>query len=104
MTSDRRIRFADGKADYYFVKPDGKVDLYLNRGGDAVPGTGWLTVGQIASGLTTDHTKVRFVDFNADTHADYVLAGPGNSATVFAWNGGDKGNGWIDLGKVASGA
>ncbi|MCC0097661.1 FG-GAP-like repeat-containing protein [Streptomyces flavotricini] len=107
-TSERaRVRFADsdgdGKADYFLIKPDGKVDLYLNRGGDVVPNTGWSVVGQIATGLTTDHTKVQFVDFNADTHADYVLAGAGNSATVFAWNGGDKGNGWIDLGKVASG-
>ncbi|MFD7784993.1 FG-GAP-like repeat-containing protein [Streptomyces nojiriensis] len=108
-TSDRaRVRFADndgdGKADYFIVKPDGKVDLYLNRGGDVVPNTGWQVVGQIAFGLTTDHTKVQFVDFNADTHADYVLAGPGNSANVYAWNGGDKGNGWTDLGKVASGS
>ncbi|MCX5078982.1 FG-GAP-like repeat-containing protein [Streptomyces sp. NBC_00424] len=107
-TSDRaRVRFADndgdGKADYFIVKPDGKVDLYLNRGGDVVPNTGWQVVGQIANGLTTDHTKVQFVDFNADTHADYILAGPGNSANVYAWNGGDKGNGWTDLGKVASG-
>ncbi|MEV6952465.1 FG-GAP-like repeat-containing protein [Streptomyces sp. NPDC051183] len=106
VTSDRaRIRFADadgdGKADYYAVKPDGKVDLYINRGGD--PGNGWQVVGQIATGLTTDHTKVQFVDFNADTHADYVFAGAGNTATVYAWNGGDPGNGWINLGKVASG-
>ncbi|MEV6572885.1 FG-GAP-like repeat-containing protein [Streptomyces sp. NPDC051577] len=108
-TSDRhRVRFADndgdGKADYFLVKPDGKVDLYLNRGGDVVPNTGWQVVGQIATGLTTDHTKVQFVDFDADTHADYVLAGPGNSASVFAWNGGDTGNGWTDLGKVAGGS
>ncbi|MFD9335393.1 FG-GAP-like repeat-containing protein [Streptomyces sp. NPDC060028] len=106
MTSDRnRIRFADadgdGKADYYVIKPDGKVDLYVNRGGDA--GNGWQVVGQIATGLTTDHTKVQFVDFSADTHADYVLAGAGNSASVYAWNGGDPGNGWVNLGKVASG-
>ncbi|KOU68086.1 hypothetical protein ADK55_01815 [Streptomyces sp. WM4235] len=108
-TSDRnRVRFADsdgdGRADYFAVKPDGKVDLFLNRGGDVVPNTGWQVVGQIAIGLTTDHTRVQFVDFNADTHADYVLAGAGNSASVFAWNGGDKGNGWTDLGKVASGS
>ncbi|WP_405443436.1 FG-GAP-like repeat-containing protein [Streptomyces avidinii] len=107
-TRDRaRVRFADndgdGRADYFIVKPDGKVDLYLNRGGDVVPNAGWNVVGQIATGLTTDHTKVQFVDFDADTHADYVLAGAGNSATVHAWNGGDKGNGWIDLGRVASG-
>ncbi|MEU4352027.1 FG-GAP-like repeat-containing protein [Streptomyces sp. NPDC023838] len=108
-SSDRsRVRFADndgdGKADYYLVKPDGKVDLYLNRGGDLVPNTGWQGMGQIATGLTTDHTKVQFVDFDADTHADYVLAGTAGSATVFAWNGGDGHGGWTDLGKVASGA
>ncbi|MEU8844470.1 FG-GAP-like repeat-containing protein [Streptomyces roseus] len=109
-TSDRaRVRFADndgdGKADYFIVKPDGKVDLYLNRGGDVVPNTGWSVVGQIASGLTTDHTKVQFVDFNADTHADYLLAGTGGSASVWLWNGGDKSgsNGWTGIGKVASG-
>ncbi|MFE7582102.1 FG-GAP-like repeat-containing protein [Streptomyces gardneri] len=102
-----RVRFADndgdGKADYFLVKPDGKVDLYLNRGGDVVPNNGWTAVGQIATGLTTDHTKVQFIDFNTDTRADYVLAGAGNSATVYLWNGGDKGNGWINLGVVASG-
>ncbi|MFE5768681.1 FG-GAP-like repeat-containing protein [Streptomyces sp. NPDC056485] len=110
-TTDRtRVRFADGdgdgKADYYAVKPDGKVDLYLNRGGDVVPNNGWSVVGQVTNGLTTDHTKVQFVDFNADTHADYVLAGTGGSASVLAWNGGDPAGakGWTDLGKVASGA
>lgn len=110
-TTDRnRVRFADsdgdGKADYYVVKPDGKVDLFLNRGGDVVPNNGWSVVGQVTGGQTTDHTKVQFVDFNADTHADYVLAGAGSSASVLAWNGGDPAGakGWTDLGKVASGA
>ncbi|MFF9050222.1 FG-GAP-like repeat-containing protein [Streptomyces erythrochromogenes] len=109
-TDPGRVRFADGdgdgKADYYAVKPDGKVDLYLNRGGDAVPDNGWNVVGQITGGRTTDQTKVQFVDFDADTHADYVLAGNGSSASVLAWNGGDPAgaNGWTDLGKVASGA
>ncbi|MFE2877388.1 FG-GAP-like repeat-containing protein [Streptomyces roseus] len=109
-TSDRaRVRFADndgdGKADYFIVKPDGKVDLYLNRGGDVVPNNGWSVVGQIASGVTTDHTKVQFVDFNADTHADYLVAGSGGSASVWLWNGGDKSgpNGWTGIGTVASG-
>ncbi|MER5935229.1 FG-GAP-like repeat-containing protein [Streptomyces sp. NPDC002054] len=110
VTSDRaRIRFADndgdGKADYFYVKPDGKVDLYVNRGGDAVPNNGWNVVGQIATGVTTDHTRVQFVDFNADTHADYVVSGNGNSASVWLWNGGDPagGNGWNGIGVVASG-
>ncbi|MFG2335359.1 FG-GAP-like repeat-containing protein [Streptomyces yangpuensis] len=110
-TADRgRVRLADadgdGKADYYAIKSDGKVDLFLNRGGDVVPNNGWNVVGQITGGRTTDHTKVQFVDFTADTHADYVLAGTGGSASVLAWNGGDPAGdkGWTDLGKVASGA
>ncbi|MFB6823826.1 FG-GAP-like repeat-containing protein [Streptomyces virginiae] len=111
VTSDRsRIRLSDndgdGKADYLHIKADGKVDLYLNRGGDPAGGNGWNTVGQIASGATTDHTKVQFVDFNADTHADYLVAGTGGSASVWLWNGGDKSgpNGWTGIGKVASGS
>ncbi|MEV6688456.1 FG-GAP-like repeat-containing protein [Streptomyces sp. NPDC051130] len=109
-TTDRnRVRFADndgdGKADYYVVKADGKVDLYVNRGGDVVPSNGWLVMGQIATGLTTDHTKVQFVDFTGDTHADYVLADANGGATVYGWNGGDKAgaNGWTNVGKVAYG-
>ncbi|MGW5851050.1 FG-GAP-like repeat-containing protein [Streptomyces sp. NPDC055254] len=104
-----RIRFADndgdGKADYHYVKPTGGVDLYLNRGGDVVPVNGWQFKGQIASGVTTDHSKVQFVDFNADTHADYILAGTDGSATVYGWNGGDATgpNGWTDIGKAAHG-
>ncbi|QES51959.1 esterase [Streptomyces venezuelae] len=105
----QRIRFADndgdGKADYHLIKADGKVDLYRNRGGDVTGPNGWQAVGQIATGLTTDHTKVQFTDFNGDTKADYVLMGADGSATVYAWNGGDPagGNGWIGLGKVAYG-
>ncbi|MBB4945248.1 V8-like Glu-specific endopeptidase [Kitasatospora gansuensis] len=108
LTNDRsRVRFADldgdGKADYYLINPDGKVVVYLNKGGDV--GGGWTSLGQIATGLTTDQNRVQFVDFNGDKHADYVLGGASDSsATVFAWNGGDSGNGWNNLGKVASGA
>ncbi|MGW1769510.1 FG-GAP-like repeat-containing protein, partial [Streptomyces sp. NPDC002073] len=108
VTSDRsRIRFADndgdGKADYHVIHADGKVDLYRNRGGDV--GGGWQVAGRIASGVTTDHTKVQFVDFTGDTHADYIHMGADNSATVYAWNGGDPSgpNGWTNIGKVAYG-
>ncbi|MGW5851048.1 FG-GAP-like repeat-containing protein [Streptomyces sp. NPDC055254] len=103
-----RVRFADndgdGKADYHLIKADGKVDLYRNRGGDVVA-NGWQVVGQIANGVTLDHTKVQFVDFTADTHADYILADmdTAGSATVYGWNGGDSGNGWTNIGKVAHG-
>ncbi|MEV6951202.1 FG-GAP-like repeat-containing protein [Streptomyces sp. NPDC051183] len=106
-TTDRtRIRFADndgdGKADYYIVKPGGGIDLFNNRGGDT--GGGWKPMGQIAVGLTNDHPKVQFVDFDADTHADYILGDANGGATVYSWNGGDGAGGWNGLGKVAGGA
>ncbi|MFD3538188.1 FG-GAP-like repeat-containing protein [Streptomyces sp. NPDC058662] len=110
-THDRnRVRFADNdgdnKADYHLIQPDGKVDLYRNRGGDVVGAGGWTAAGQIATGVTTDHTKVQFVDFNADTHADYILAGTDGSAAIYAWNGGDAvgSNGWTHLGTVTGSA
>lgn len=112
-TTDRsRVRFADndgdGKADYHLIKSSGGVDLFLNRGGDVAPNTGWKAMGQITTGVTTEHNRVEFVDFTADTHADYVLHGSGSdsSATVYGWNGGDAAGrtGWTNVGKVASGA
>ncbi|MEV6673676.1 trypsin-like serine protease [Streptomyces sp. NPDC051162] len=108
-TSDRsKVRFADcdgdGKADYYFINTDGSVTLFLNRGGDSAGSNGWQNLGKVATGLTTDQNKAQFVDFNGDTHADYVLGDTNSGATVFTWNGGDGAGGWIGIGKVATGA
>ncbi|WP_037903388.1 FG-GAP repeat domain-containing protein, partial [Streptomyces sp. NRRL S-350] len=63
-----RVRFADwdgdGKADYILVNPGGSVRVYLNTGGDG-HGT-WQDIGQVASGLTTDASRVRFADIDGD--------------------------------------
>ncbi|QES51958.1 hypothetical protein DEJ50_33145 [Streptomyces venezuelae] len=106
-TNDRnRVRFADNdgdnKADYHVIKPDGKVSLHRNRGGDVVGSGGWEAVGQIATGVTTDHTKVHFADFTGDSRADYILSSPNDGSVVYAWNGGDTSgpHGWIPLGDV----
>ncbi|WKK25752.1 FG-GAP-like repeat-containing protein [Streptomyces olivoreticuli] len=108
-TSDRsRVRFADwdgdGKADYYLINANGSITLFLNRGGDGAGSNGWQNLGKVATGLTTDQNKVQFVDFDGDTHADYVVGDTNNGAVVFAWNGGDGAGGWTGLGKVATGS
>ncbi|MFI6150717.1 FG-GAP-like repeat-containing protein [Streptomyces sp. NPDC051109] len=105
-----RVRFADNdgdnRADYHFIKPGGGVDLYRNRGGDVAGPAGWEWAGEIATGVTTDHSRVHFADFNGDTHADYLLAGPDDGASVWLWNGGDPSgpNGWTGIGQVVGGS
>ncbi|MEV6952466.1 FG-GAP-like repeat-containing protein [Streptomyces sp. NPDC051183] len=107
-TTDRtRVRLADydgdGRADYWMISPGGAVTTYLNRGGDGHGG--WQHIGRTASGVTTDHTRVQLVDFNADTHADYLLgeAGSGSGAvSAYLFDGGDASgpHGWNGIGTV----
>ncbi|MFD9335394.1 FG-GAP-like repeat-containing protein [Streptomyces sp. NPDC060028] len=106
-TTDRsRVRLADydgdGRADYWMISPGGAVTTYLNRGGDGHGG--WQVLGRTATGVTTDHTRVQLVDFNADSHADYLLTGGGADAGVSAYlfDGGDPSgpHGWNPVGTV----
>ncbi|MET9961230.1 FG-GAP-like repeat-containing protein, partial [Streptomyces sp. NPDC006326] len=94
----------DGKADYYYIQDNGSVEVALNQGGDT--GGGWKWLGQVTTGFTTNRQLVQFGAFTGDANADYILAGPNDSATVHAWNGGDNtsSNGWISLGLVMAGA
>ncbi|MDJ0343366.1 VCBS repeat-containing protein [Streptomyces sp. H10-C2] len=101
-----KVRWADFDGDramdYLAVAGSGAVSVYLNRGGDGHGG--WLLLGGIASGLTTNADQVSFADFTGDGNADYLLTEPGtNAATVYSWRGGDGHGGWNNLGRVASG-
>ncbi|MFF3849388.1 FG-GAP-like repeat-containing protein [Streptomyces sp. NPDC002328] len=105
-TTDRsRVRLADwngdGKADYWVINPNGSVDVHLNTGGDV--GGGWKDLGQVASGVTTEHGRVHFADFDGDAHADFLLRGSGSSTAYSAWLGNGRAGGWSGIGQIASG-
>ncbi|MFI8103988.1 FG-GAP-like repeat-containing protein [Streptomyces sp. NPDC086023] len=105
-TTDRsRVRLADwngdGRADYWVINPNGSVNVWVNEGGDV--GGGWITVGQVASGVTTEHARVHFADFNGDVHTDFLLRGSGTSTAYSAWLGDGNVNGWNGIGQIASG-
>jgi lysophospholipase L1-like esterase len=106
LTTDAsRVRFADydgdGKADYLVIGTNGAVQAYLNRGGDGRGG--WLVLGQIAAGTTTDASSVRFADLDGDRRADYSVIGTDGSVQAYLNRGGDGRGGWLLLGKVATG-
>ncbi|MFF3108623.1 FG-GAP-like repeat-containing protein [Kitasatospora sp. NPDC057904] len=108
LTTDQdQVRFADfdgdGKADYWLIKPDGSVTVFLNRGGDPVGSGGWQSAGQVAGGVTTDRSRVRLADFDGDGKADYWVINPDGSVNVWLNHGGDTGGGWQPLGRVATG-
>ncbi|MFD8015850.1 FG-GAP repeat domain-containing protein, partial [Streptomyces sp. NPDC059762] len=100
-----RVRWADfdgdTRADYWIVNPSGSVNVYLNQGGDGYGG--WQDIGQVATGLTSDSTRVRFADFDGDRKADYLLINPDGSVNVHLNKGGDRAGGWQHIGKVATG-
>ncbi|MFD8551001.1 FG-GAP-like repeat-containing protein [Streptomyces fradiae] len=100
-----RVRLADydgdGKTDYWVINSNGSFNVHVNTGGDGRGG--WSTVGQVASGVTTEHGRVHFADFTGDVHADLLLRGSGTSTAYSAWIGNGMVNGWSGIGQIASG-
>lgn len=101
-----KVRFVDldgeGRADYVYLKADGAMDAYFNRGGDG--SGGWLPYGRVATGLTSDASRVALADFAGDGNADYLLTDPaGHAVTLCTWLGGDGHGGWSNDGQVAAG-
>jgi lysophospholipase L1-like esterase len=106
QTSDaNRARLADfdgdGKADYLLLGTNGAVSVFLNRGGDGRGG--WVGLGQVATGQTSEASRVRFADFDGDGKTDYLLLGTNGAVSVFLNRGGDGRGGWVGLGQVATG-
>ncbi|WP_284740064.1 FG-GAP-like repeat-containing protein [Amycolatopsis sp. RTGN1] len=104
-TDPARVRFADfdgdGRTDYLTIASTGAVTAFLNRGGDGHGG--WLGLGQVATGTTTDATQVRFADFDGDGAADYAAIAASGAVTAFLNRGGDGHGGWLQYGQVATG-
>jgi lysophospholipase L1-like esterase len=91
----------DGRSDYVLLSSTGAVSAWLNRGGDGHGG--WSPLGQIASGLTADASKVRFADLDGDDRADYTWLSSTGAVSAYLNRGGDGRGGWLGLGQVASG-
>ncbi|MGW4383784.1 FG-GAP-like repeat-containing protein [Kitasatospora sp. NPDC004531] len=100
-----QVRFADfdgdGKADYIVVADNGAVGVVKNNGGDGYGG--WTSLGQVATGVTADRSRVRFADFDGDGKADYNIVNPDGSITSFTNKGGDGRGGWLTRAKIATG-
>ncbi|MGW9372982.1 FG-GAP-like repeat-containing protein [Streptomyces xanthophaeus] len=102
-----RVRWADfdgdGRPDHLTIADNGRVDVLLNRGGDPAGTNGWQRLGPVATGVTTDRSRVRFADWDGDAKADYILLNPSGDVTVYLNRGGDTGGGWDRLDHVARG-
>ncbi|MFD5143087.1 FG-GAP-like repeat-containing protein [Streptomyces sp. NPDC058401] len=106
-TAQQQVRFADhdgdGRADYWTIADNGSVNVHLNRGGDGAGAGGWINLGQIATGTTTDRSRVRLADYDGDGRADYWTVNPNGSLTTYLNRGGDQHGGWHLAGQTASG-
>ncbi|MFD7784992.1 FG-GAP-like repeat-containing protein [Streptomyces nojiriensis] len=106
-TVHQRVRFADfdgdGRTDYWRIADTGAVNVHLNRGGDPAGAGGWIDLGQIATGTTTDRTRVRLADLDGDGRADYSTVNPNGSLTTYLNRGGDRHGGWHGAGQTATG-
>ncbi|MFJ8017822.1 FG-GAP-like repeat-containing protein [Streptomyces sp. NPDC096339] len=100
-----QVRFADydgdGRTDYLTIGTNGAVVAYVNRGGDA--GAGWQVLNQVATGTTSDRSRVRFADVDGDGRADYITIGTNGAIVAYTNRGGDTHGGWGSLGQIASG-
>lgn len=95
VTRDVRAEFSlyhhdcDGKDDYWVLYPDGKVDVWINKGGDKPDGTpGWAPRGRTAAG-TGSTDRITFADVDGDGRDDYLVVGAGGAVDAYLNRGGD---------------
>ena len=58
----------DRRVDLLQIKPDGSVDVSLDKGGEGRGG--WTPLGMVAPRLRTEPNRSQFADFNRDGRAD----------------------------------
>ncbi|WP_344558066.1 FG-GAP-like repeat-containing protein [Kitasatospora saccharophila] len=91
------VRFADfdgdGKTDYLTFSDSGALTVYLNNGGDGHGG--FTPLGQLATGTTSDRTRIRLTDLDGDGKADYTIVNTDGSITTYINHGGDGRGGWV---------
>ncbi|PYC70198.1 hypothetical protein C7C46_27375 [Streptomyces tateyamensis] len=106
-TNQNQVRLADfdgdGKADYLVVADNGAVSAWLNRGGDPSGPNGWAGLGQVATGVTSDRSRLRLADFDGDGKVDYNVINADGSVTTWLNRGGDGHGSWQPIGRIASG-
>ncbi|MFG2143416.1 FG-GAP-like repeat-containing protein [Streptomyces sp. NPDC048696] len=91
----------DGRADYVTLGATGEVRVRLNRGGDGHGG--WLDWGRVATGVTSDASRVRFADLDDDGRPDYSVITASGAVRSFLNRGGDGRGSWVDLGNTTTG-
>ncbi|MCB5164522.1 FG-GAP-like repeat-containing protein [Streptomyces bambusae] len=101
-----QVRFVDfdgdGRTDYTWVRPDGPVSVFLNKGGDGRGG--WQDRGTVATGVTKEPSRVRWTDFDGDGYADYTVVQGEGSVHTYLNRGGDGHGGWsVPAGPVTAG-
>lgn len=95
----------DRRADYLTVTRTNAVSEWENNGGDKDGRAGWISRGQIASGVGTPNDQVIFANVTCDRNVDYLLLDPAGQLSAWRNAGGDKDGraGWVSMGRIAAG-
>ncbi|SCF21755.1 Repeat domain-containing protein [Micromonospora haikouensis] len=84
----------DRRPDYLDVAPDSSVRAWLS-GGRGAGIWNWFPQGEIAAGVGSPGSRIRFADINGDGTADYLDVAPDSS--VRAWLNGVQPTEWPAL-------
>lgn len=91
----------DRRADAITIADNGVVGVKLNAGGDGHGG--WSDLGQVASGVTADRTRIRWADVDGDGRADYNVINTNGSISTYINRGGEAVSPWIVRPTVSAG-
>ncbi|MFI1971492.1 FG-GAP-like repeat-containing protein [Streptomyces cinnamoneus] len=100
-----KVRFADinadRKADYLVLDDNGSVHAWTHNSDTAKDS--WTDQGIIVSGTPTPDGGIRFSDIDGDGKADHLIVHDDGAVDALVNQGGGRG-GWVDYGRIATGA